>query len=79
MAAKFDPYYRWLAIPPEEQPPNHYRLLGVKLFETDEDVISAAVDQRMMHLRSFQTGPHAADARGRALQPEQPDRRADRP
>jgi hypothetical protein len=62
MAAKFDPYHRWLAIPPEEQPPNFYRLLGVKMFETDEDVISAAVDQRMMHLRSFQTGPHATDS-----------------
>ena len=33
-AAKgFDPYYRWLGIPPEEQPPDHYRLLGVKVFE----------------------------------------------
>jgi hypothetical protein len=62
MSAKFDPYHRWLAIPPEEQPPNHYRLLGVKLFETDEDVISAAVDQRMMHLRSFQTGPHGSES-----------------
>ena len=33
MSAPFDPYYRWLGIPPGEQPPNHYRLLGVQLFE----------------------------------------------
>ena len=26
----FDPYYRWLGIPPEEQPPNHYALLGIR-------------------------------------------------
>ena len=26
----FDPYYSWLAIPPEDQPPNHYQLLGLK-------------------------------------------------
>ena len=24
-----DPYHVWLGIPPEEQPPNHYRLLGI--------------------------------------------------
>ena len=38
----FDPYYKWLGIPPGEQPPNHYRLLGVSLFEPDADVIDAA-------------------------------------
>ena len=27
---KFDPYHIWLGIPPEEQPPNHYRLLGCR-------------------------------------------------
>ncbi len=25
----FDPYYRWLSIPREEQPADHYRLLGI--------------------------------------------------
>ena len=25
-----DPYYRWLAIPPAQQPANHYRLLGLE-------------------------------------------------
>jgi hypothetical protein len=27
--AGFDPYHVWLGIPPHEQPPNHYRLLGI--------------------------------------------------
>ena len=57
--ADFDPYYQWLAIPPKDQPPNHYRLLGVDLFESNTDAIANAADQRMTHLRSFQTGKYA--------------------
>lgn len=59
-SVKFDPYYKWLGIPPAEQPPNHYRLLGINLFESDPEVIQAAADQRMIHLRSFQTGQNSA-------------------
>ena len=59
MGKPFDPYHKWLGIPPEEQPPNHYRLLGIKVFETDADVIEAASDQRMSHLRGYQTGRNA--------------------
>lgn len=58
--AAFDPYYKWLGIPPEEQPPNYYRLLGIRVFEADSDVISTAADQRMMLLRTLQAGEHAA-------------------
>ena len=29
MKQSFDPYHKWLGIPPEDQPPHHYRLLGV--------------------------------------------------
>jgi len=60
MPETFDPYHRWLGIPPEEQPPGYYRLLGVKLFESDADVIDSAVNRQMAHLRTFQGGPHAA-------------------
>ncbi len=56
----FDPYRRWLGIPPEEQPPNHYRLLGVGQFESDADVISSAADRQMAHVRTFQSGPYSA-------------------
>lgn len=58
MTREFDPYHRWLAIPPEEQPPNHYRLLGLPLFEGNPDVIESAADRQMAHLRTFQAGPN---------------------
>lgn len=56
MSAEFDPYYKWLGIPPAEQPPNLYRLLAIPLFEPDADVIDAAADGRMTHLRTFSAG-----------------------
>lgn len=56
--ADFDPYHKWLGIPPAEQPPNHYRLLGIPLFETDAEVIEAAADQRMAFLQQCATGQH---------------------
>ncbi|MBN1394240.1 MAG: hypothetical protein JW959_04400 [Pirellulales bacterium] len=59
MERAFDPYHIWLGIPPEEQPPNHYRLLGVKPFECNADVIQNAADRQMAHLRTFQTGRHS--------------------
>lgn len=55
----FDPYYKWLAIPPEEQPPNHYRLLGLPIYEADLDVIEGAAEQRTIYMRTFQSGPNA--------------------
>ncbi len=61
MEEKFDAYFKWLGIPPGEQPPNRYRLLGVPLFVDDPAVVEHAADQRMAHLRTFQTGKHAAD------------------
>lgn len=60
MSEAFDPYLKWLGIAPEEQPPNHYRLLGVPLYIDDPDVIENAADRQMSHLRSFQSGKNAA-------------------
>lgn len=57
--ASFDPYYKWLGIPPEEQPPNYYRLLGIPLFESDLDVIENAAHRQMVYIRTFQTGKNA--------------------
>lgn len=62
MSDAFDPYHKWLGIPPNEQPPNHYRLLGVGLFEPDGDVIDAAANQRMSYLQDMATGPHVDDS-----------------
>lgn len=55
----FDPYYKWLGIPRWEQPPNHYRLLGINLFENDPDVIETAADRQMGHIRNYQAGKHS--------------------
>ena len=60
MADLFDPYRVWLGIPPEERPPNHYRLLGIGTFEDDADVISNAADRQMAHIRTFQSGKRSA-------------------
>ena len=58
MSVSSNPYHKWLGIPPAEQPPHHYRLLGLALFEHDGDVIGIAADQRMALLRSFHSRPH---------------------
>jgi len=55
----FDAYHKWLAIPPGEQPPNHYRLLGVSLFEPDPEVIEAAAERQTAFLRTLQIGAQA--------------------
>src|SRR5687768_15986756 len=62
MSEAFDPYYKWLGIPAQEQPPNHYRLLTTRLFEDDPQVIEAAADRQMVYLRTFQTGQHVRHA-----------------
>ena len=56
----FDPYYKWLGIPPKDQPPNHYRLLALDRFESDPDVIDAAANRQMAYLQQRATGKHAA-------------------
>jgi len=58
MSESFDPYYQWLGIAPKHQPPNHYRLLGIERFESNDDVIETAADRQLAHVRTFQTGKH---------------------
>ncbi len=60
MPESFDPYRKWLGIPEQERPPNHYRLLGIELFESDADVISNAADGRMAQLKNYQAGKYSA-------------------
>ncbi|MDF1845304.1 MAG: SUMF1/EgtB/PvdO family nonheme iron enzyme [Rubripirellula sp.] len=59
--SNFDPYHKWLGIPPKAQPPNHYRLLSVELFESDPDVIESAAQRQITHVRSFALGQHAEE------------------
>ncbi|MGD0898753.1 MAG: hypothetical protein ABR915_13025 [Thermoguttaceae bacterium] len=55
---QFDPYCNWLGIPPHEQPPTHYRLLGIPLFESNPNVIVQAAQRQMYQVQSFQAGPY---------------------
>jgi hypothetical protein len=59
---QFDPYHRWLGIPPSENPPSLYRLLGLVDFEDDDDVIQEASDRQMAHVKRHAGGPHAAES-----------------
>jgi hypothetical protein len=64
MSEEIDVYYEWLGIKPEDQPPNHYQLLGVDLFESDENVLARAADERMVYVRTFATGRHSKRSQG---------------
>jgi formylglycine-generating enzyme required for sulfatase activity len=58
MSTEFDPYHRWLGIRPEEQPADHYRLLGLTRFEDDLEVIRDAAERQMGHVRHYALGPY---------------------
>ena len=58
----FDPYHVWLGIPPSEQPPNHYRLLVLALFEASPEVIENAAERQMAHVRRAAHGKHADES-----------------
>lgn len=62
MSDAFDPYLHWLGIRDPQRPPNHYRLLGLELFEGDAEVIGNAADRQMAHVRTYQGGRHAAES-----------------
>lgn len=62
MSQWFDPYAQWLGIPPEEQPPDHYRLLGLPRFEPSRQAIADAIQARVALLAEHRTGPLAEQA-----------------
>ncbi|MCH7727614.1 MAG: hypothetical protein IH991_14185, partial [Planctomycetes bacterium] len=59
MSDGFDPYQEWLGIQPDEQPADYYRLLGVRRFEEQLNVIENAADQRITHVSSVQSDMHS--------------------
>jgi len=63
MTLAFDPYQQWLGITREEQPANYYRMLGVRLFESDPQVIHAAAERKMAYVRARAAGPQAVQGR----------------
>lgn len=60
MPQNFDPYHKWLGIAPRDQPPHHYRLLGIDAFEDDRDVIDAAANRVMSYLKELASGDEVA-------------------
>src|SRR5262245_64598405 len=58
----FDPYHKWLGIPPDQRPPTYYQLLGLSPGEDDAEVIAEAAIRQAAHVRSYQIGPHAAES-----------------
>lgn len=57
--SEFDPYHVWLGIAFDEQPADNYRLLGIRRFESNPDVIANAAHRQMAHLKTFQIGARA--------------------
>jgi len=55
----FDPYHIWLAIPPKDQPPTYYQLLGLQPFESNIDVIRNAAEQKTIFVRRVGINEHA--------------------
>ena len=58
----FDPYHQWLSIRKEDQPPTHYRLLGIEPGERSRSVIDHAARRQAGHIRKYQAGKHAEHA-----------------
>jgi hypothetical protein len=58
----FDPYHKWLGIPPKDQPPNYYRLLAIDPFESDTEVIDAAANRQMAYVQQRATGEHIKES-----------------
>jgi hypothetical protein len=56
MDPEFDAYKTWLGIPPEEQPPDYYGLLGLKRYEEDRQLIAKSSEQRLTHISRFKDG-----------------------
>jgi hypothetical protein len=58
----FNPYRKWFGIPIKEQPPHHYRLLGLEPLEEDLDAIVNALDTKMTFLKGQLSGAQHAEA-----------------
>lgn len=62
MSEKFDAYYKWLGIPPKDQPPHHYKLLGIELYEDNPEVIEASAERQATYLHEVSAGPNVKES-----------------
>ena len=58
----FDPYHKWLGIPPDEQPAGPHRLLGISEDENDPQVVREAALRQTAFVRQFSMGEHGEHA-----------------
>jgi len=61
-STSFDPYHKWLGIPPGRRTPTYYQLLGLQPGEADATVIEAAAARQTSFVARFRGGPHDAEA-----------------
>jgi len=59
----FNPYSAWFDIPTNQQPPDHYRLLGVEMLEPDLKVLTRAARKRLAILKTHADGPESSFVR----------------
>ncbi len=62
MQDPLDAYQQWLGIPPEEQPPDHYRLLGLARLESDAQLVTAAAQRQIARIKRQATRDQLAVA-----------------
>lgn len=55
----FDPYQEWLGIRSSNGSPNHYELLGLKLYESDREHIENAEMMQMVKVLRHEGGEHS--------------------
>ena len=58
----FDPYHKWLGIPPDQQPAGPRRLLGISADEDDPQVVREAALRQTAFVRQFSLGEHGEHA-----------------
>ena len=60
MPDSFDPYLEWLGVPGGEDGPDYYRLLGLRPFESDVELIARRADMAMARVRGVRPGIHSS-------------------
>ena len=66
LMSNHDVYHQWLGIPPDQQPPTLYQLLGVARFEKDAEVIRNAAERQALHVRRLARGEFTDVGQGAA-------------
>src|SRR5579871_1105355 len=61
-SVEFDPFHKWLGIPPAEQPPTHYRLLQLPVGEQDTAKIAAVATKLTAYCQARSKGQNGAHA-----------------